>query len=75
MPTPVAEIWNAVQAQLRREVPETVYESWLAPLQAASFEGDVLRVQAPGALRGWVADRFAETLDRAAATVLGPQAR
>jgi chromosomal replication initiator protein len=75
MTTPVAEIWNAIQAELRRDVTETTYDLWLSPLRPASFEGDVLVVEAPGAIRGWVADRFAELLDRAAATVIGPGAR
>jgi chromosomal replication initiator protein len=70
-----AEIWNRIQAELRREVSDTTYELWLAPLAPVGFEGDVLLVRAPGAIRGWVADRFAQTLDRAAAAVLGPQAR
>ena len=69
------EIWNRIQAELRREVSDTTYELWLAPLEPVGFEGDVLLVRAPGAIRGWVADRFAQTLDRAAAVVLGPQAR
>ncbi|MDX6666600.1 MAG: hypothetical protein QOG68_2806, partial [Solirubrobacteraceae bacterium] len=35
----------------------------------------MLVVEAPGAVRAWVADRFADTLDHAAATVLGPDTR
>jgi chromosomal replication initiator protein len=70
-----AEIWTRIQAELRREVSDTTYELWLAPLEPDRFEGDVLLVRAPGAIRGWVADRFAQTLDRAAGAVLGPQAR
>src|SRR5688500_9970808 len=71
----VAQIWSRIQDELRREVTDTTYELWLAPLRPAGYEGDVLLVEAPGAIRGWVADRFAATLDRAAATVLGPHAR
>jgi len=70
-----AEIWPRIQAELRREVTDTTYELWLAPLRPAGYEGDVLLVEAPGASRGWVADRFSAALDRAAATVLGPHAR
>jgi len=75
MPAPVADIWSRVQGELRREVTDTTYELWLAPLRATAYEGDVLVVEAPGAIRGWVADRFTVTLDRAAASVLGPHAR
>jgi len=70
-----AEIWTRIQAELRREVSDTTYELWLAPLRAASYEGDILLVEAPGAIRGWVADRFAVALDRAAVAVLGDKAR
>ena len=70
-----AEIWTRIQAELRREVSDTTYELWLAPLRAASYEGGVLLVEAPGASRGWVADRFAVALDRAAVAVLGDEAR
>ncbi|MEO6497224.1 MAG: chromosomal replication initiator protein DnaA [Solirubrobacteraceae bacterium] len=70
-----AEIWTRIQAELRREVSDTTYELWLAPLRAASYEGDVLLVEAPGASRGWVADRFTVVLDRAAVAVLGDKAR
>jgi chromosomal replication initiator protein len=70
-----AEIWSRIQGELRREVTDTTYELWLAPLRVESFEEDVLLVEAPGAIRSWVADRYAATLDRAAATVLGPHAR
>ncbi len=70
-----AQIWIRIQDALRQDVADATYELWLAPLRAAGYEGDVLRVEAPGAIRGWVADRFADTLDRAAVAVLGPNAR
>jgi len=70
-----AEIWPRIQAELRRAVTDTTYELWLAPLRPQAFEGDVLRVEAPGAIRGWVTDRFGDVLDRAAAGVLGPHVR
>jgi chromosomal replication initiator protein len=69
------EIWNRIQAALRAEVTDTTYELWLAPLRATSYEGDVLRIQAPGPTRGWVSDRFGDTLERAAQSVLGAHAR
>ena len=75
MPADSAEIWSRVQAQLRLSVTDTTFELWLAPLHAVGFEGDVLLVEAPGPIRGWVADRFAGVLDDAAASVLGPGAR
>jgi chromosomal replication initiator protein len=75
MPDDTAAIWSRVQAELRRAVTDTTFELWLGPLRAVSFEGDVLLVEAPGPIRGWVADRFAAVLDDAARDVLGPAAR
>ncbi len=75
MPQDSAEIWSRIQAELRRRVTDTAFELWLSPLHVASFEGDVLLVEAPGPVRGWVADRFATVLDEAAVAVLGPRAR
>jgi len=69
------QIWSRIQAELRAEVADTTYELWLAPLRATAYHGDVLRIQAPGPTRGWVSDRFGDTLERAAQAVLGPQAR
>lgn len=70
-----AEIWSHVEAELRRSVSDTTYELWLSELRVVGFEGDVLLVEAPGAVRGWVVDRFAAVLDDAATAVLGPGSR
>ena len=75
MPPDSAEIWCRVQAELRRSVADTTFELWLSELRPVGFEGDVLLVEAPGPVRGWVADRFAGILDASAAAVLGPCAR
>ena len=75
MPPDSAEIWCLIQAELRRSVTDATFELWLSELRPLGFEGDVLLVEAPGPVRGWVADRFAGVLDASAAAVLGPQAR
>src|SRR3954466_5367226 len=75
MPTDSADIWSRVQAELRRSVTDATFELWLSELRPAGFEGDVLLVEAPGPVRGWVAARFAGVLDAAACAVLGPRAR
>src|SRR3954449_10152941 len=75
MTDPAAEIWTRIQGELRGVVSDTTFELWLTPLRAASYEGDVLLVEAPGPTRGWVADRFSDALDEAARRVLGPRAR
>jgi len=53
-------------------VPDSAFEIWLTPLQPRALVGDVLVVEAPGAMRGWVADRYAGVLQTCAATILGP---
>jgi chromosomal replication initiator protein len=74
MPPDSTEIWSRVQAELRHSVSDTTFELWLSELRPLGFEGDVLLVEAPGPVRGWVADRFADVLDSAASAVLGPGA-
>ncbi|HSD77125.1 MAG TPA: chromosomal replication initiator protein DnaA, partial [Solirubrobacteraceae bacterium] len=69
----LARIWQQIQDELRRAVPASTYEIWLAPLRAAELEGDELVVDVPRAARGWVAERFARVLQSCVAAVLGPQ--
>ena len=68
---PLAHAWPLIQTELRRAVPPDAYEIWLASLGPRSYEGGRLVVEAPDALRAWVADRFAEPLQLCTAMVLG----
>jgi chromosomal replication initiator protein len=74
-PADIDEIWPRVQRELRRAVTDTTYELWLSQLTPRGIDGDVVIVDAPGQVRTWVSDRFADALDLAAVSVLGPQAR
>jgi chromosomal replication initiator protein len=65
-------IWNAIQDQLRQAVPADMYDIWLAPLRVNELGGDLLVLEAPRELHGWVADRFGRVLQASAAAVLGP---
>jgi chromosomal replication initiator protein len=67
-------IWNAIQDQLREAVPADMYDIWLAPLRVVELGGELLVLEAPRELHGWVADRFGRVLQASAAAVLGPQA-
>jgi chromosomal replication initiator protein len=67
----LAHAWPLIQTELRRTVPSDAYDIWLASLRPRSHEGDRLVLEAPDALRGWVADRFAQTLQLCAGAVLG----
>jgi chromosomal replication initiator protein len=68
------EIWPSIQRELRRAVPDHVYDLWLAPLRPVGFDGGTVVVEAPDGMRGRVADRFGRVLQSCAAAVLGPQA-
>src|SRR3954454_14588032 len=70
-----AETWTRIQSELRREVSASTFELWLSKLELAGISADVVTVAAPPAVRSWVASRFADALDQAAAAVLGPEAR
>ncbi len=71
MDPPLAHAWPLIQTELRRAVPSEAYDIWLAPLRPRTHEGDRLVLEAPDALRSWVADRFADMLRSSAAAVLG----
>jgi chromosomal replication initiator protein len=69
----LAHDWALIRAQLRRAVPDSAFEIWLAPLTVRAVTGDTLVVAAPDQIRTWVADRFGGVLQAAAAAVLGPR--
>jgi chromosomal replication initiator protein len=64
-------IWSRVRAELALAVEESAYRIWLAPLQPRELAGNRLLVEAPGAARGWINDRFGRLLDACAADVIG----
>jgi chromosomal replication initiator protein len=70
----LARIWPQIQDELRRAVPASTYDIWLAPLTAAALDGDALVVDVPREIRGWVSERLSRVLASCAATVLGPRA-
>jgi chromosomal replication initiator protein len=75
MSVDAAETWTRLQSALRHEVSDGTYELWLSQLELAGVSGSVVSVTAPPSVRSWVADRFADALDRAAVAALGPGAR
>ena len=68
----LARDWALIQSELRRAVPDSTFEIWLAPLQPRAVLGETLIVTAPDEIRSWVADRFGRVLQTCAASVLGP---
>ncbi|MDQ3092253.1 MAG: chromosomal replication initiator protein DnaA [Actinomycetota bacterium] len=71
MDLPLAHAWPLIQTELRRAVSSDVYDIWLAALRPRTRDGNRLVLEAPDALRAWVADRFADMLQTCAAVVLG----
>ena len=64
--------WRQIRAELQRAVPESTWDQWLEPLAAREVRDGVLVVEAPEAVRGWVAQRYGRLLRDCAAAVLGP---
>ncbi len=73
-PEPMPE-WRVIRDQLRRLVGETTYEIWIAPIELASWDGELLLLKAPAATQDWISDRFARTLEKCAQRILGEHAR
>jgi chromosomal replication initiator protein len=70
----LADAWREISAELRRLVGESTYEIWLAQLEARSWDGGTLVVEAPSSTQAWVAKRFARTLEGTVRSILGPAA-
>ncbi len=66
------DIWTDLRSELRRAVPESTFEIWLAPLRPLALEDDLLAVEAPSGIRSLVAQRFGRLLDATAGAVIGP---
>ncbi len=72
LPPQLAHDWAQVRNELRRAVPDSTFEIWLAPLTARAMIGNTLIVAAPDEIRSWIAERFARVLQTCAASVFGP---
>ena len=58
MPDELETIWDAVRAELRRDVTDFTFHIWLEPLEPAGMDGGTLYVRAPAHIRSWVQDRY-----------------
>jgi chromosomal replication initiator protein len=56
-------------------VGESVYELWLAPLQAQQSDADVLLLRVPADTHSWVVERYGRVIEECAARVLGEAVR
>jgi chromosomal replication initiator protein len=66
--------WHRIRTELRDAVGDQPFDVWLAPLHPVELRDGVLMLEAPDALRSWIADRFDRVLQACVAAVLGPDA-
>jgi len=66
--------WNRIRSDLRETVSDSTFQIWFEPLKASRFEGEVLFVEAPAAIRHWVEGKFASVIGQATENILGPAA-
>jgi chromosomal replication initiator protein len=66
-----AHIWTRLQAELRRRVPDAIFDIWLEPLRFGGVDGERVVLLAPAEVRAWVQQRFAGVLEAAARDALG----
>jgi chromosomal replication initiator protein len=67
--------WRTIRAELQRLVGTSAYEIWLAPIELASFDGNLLLLRAPAATEKWLAGRYGPVLERCVHHVMGPHVR
>lgn len=78
-PTPALDphldaTWHRIRTELRDALGDQAFDVWLTPLQPVELRDGVLVLEAPDALRSWIADRFDRVLQACVAAVLGPEA-
>jgi chromosomal replication initiator protein len=62
----LAQVWDAVRAELRTEVTEVTFHIWLEPLSVAARSPATLYVRAPEHVHTWVEERFHSLIASAA---------
>ena len=68
----ITPVWHALRADLRRNVGDSTFEIWLAPLRLRDWDGSTLTIEAPDGTRAWVSNRFSAVITRCARASLGP---
>ena len=68
-------LWRATQDRLRASVPESTYNLWLEPLQAAGSDGETLYLSAPERVRAWAERRYSVLIAEALAEAETPLTR
>ncbi|MGH2909123.1 MAG: chromosomal replication initiator protein DnaA [Solirubrobacteraceae bacterium] len=69
------DAWRVLRAELRRRIGASTFDIWLAGLQLADWDGQVMVLSGPPETELWVSRRYGRLLGQAAEDVLGPGTR
>jgi chromosomal replication initiator protein len=69
------DAWRVLRAELRRRIGASTFDIWLAGLQLADWDGQVMILSGPPETELWVSRRYGRLLGQAAEDVLGPGTR
>jgi len=59
------ELWAKVVRELRREIPESSFETWIAPVKVSSNSPGSLTLRVPNKFyQGWIAENYEELIKR-----------
>ena len=73
--TDATDAWRLLRAELRRRIGASAFDLWLAGLQPASWDGQVMVLSGRPETERWVSRRYGRLLGHAARDVLGPGTR
>ena len=65
--------WQQIQGALRESLGERTYGLWLAPMRCVSLDRERLVIAGPPEVSAWAAQRLADAIASATASVLGPE--
>ena len=76
MPQSAKELWKRVLDGAKRELPESVIQTWLSSNDAMTFEDGTLRVSTPDDFaKRWNETKYAELLGQVASELAGEPVR
>jgi chromosomal replication initiator protein len=67
--------WHEIRAELLRSVGPSIFDVWLAPVEAQQADGDLLLLRVPPDKHSWVVGRYGRIIETCVAEVLGPSVR
>ncbi len=66
------DAWRVLRAEIRRRIGAGTFDIWLAGLDVADWDGQVIVIAGPPETELWVSRRYGRLLGQAAEDVLGP---